>query len=366
MTSDRPYRAALLARGRRRGAAPPRRHAVRPARGRRAARGAGRIADAGAHGFVDVRGLASARHAPSLPRRRSSRPSPCSPFPPQPRRPRPSPVLRLARRLLRRRLPALLADRRAGRPATGSPTRLVRQGPQARLRAQARQLRLRGRDQRLDPQAQDEVRRPRPRRRELRRPDPGDRGREVPAQAPRPGQADHGLDRRQRRHRAASRRPTRSPASARRWSKVKANGKVLLKRLRKAAGPKTRIVGITYPDVILGSWVGENPNQDLAKLSVVAFQSLLNPALKEMYESVGGQLRRRHEGHRRLHAARADDDARALRRDPRRRRRGLPAHGLLHLPRHPPEREGLRADRGPGREDAPAQALARATGARSP
>ena len=69
---------------------------------------------------------------------------------------------------------------------------------------------------------------------------------------------------------------------------VKANGKVLLKRLRKATGKKTRIVGITYPDVILGSWVGENPNQDLAKLSVVAFQSLLNPALKEMYESVGG------------------------------------------------------------------------------
>jgi lysophospholipase L1-like esterase len=72
--------------------------------------------------------------------------------------------------------------------------------------------------------------------------------------------------------------------------KVKANGKVLLKRLRKAAGKKTRIVGITYPDVILGAWVGENPNQDLAKLSVVAFQSLLNPALKEMYTSVGGKF----------------------------------------------------------------------------
>jgi lysophospholipase L1-like esterase len=70
--------------------------------------------------------------------------------------------------------------------------------------------------------------------------------------------------------------------------KVKANGRALLKRLRKADGPNTRIVGITYPDVILGAWVGENPNQDLAKLSVVAFQSLLNPALKEMYESVGG------------------------------------------------------------------------------
>src|SRR5215213_557017 len=72
--------------------------------------------------------------------------------------------------------------------------------------------------------------------------------------------------------------------------KVKANGKKLLKRLRKAAGSKIRIVGITYPDVILGSWVGEQPNQDLAKLSVAAFQSLLNPALKEIYESVGGRF----------------------------------------------------------------------------
>ena len=72
--------------------------------------------------------------------------------------------------------------------------------------------------------------------------------------------------------------------------KVKANGKALLKRLRKAAGPRTRIVGITYPDVILGAWVGENPDQELAKLSVVAFRSLLNPALKAMYESVGGRF----------------------------------------------------------------------------
>jgi lysophospholipase L1-like esterase len=71
---------------------------------------------------------------------------------------------------------------------------------------------------------------------------------------------------------------------------VKANGKKLLERLRKAAGPKTRIVGITYPDVILGAWVGENPDQDLARLSVVAFRSLLNPALKQMYESVKGRF----------------------------------------------------------------------------
>ena len=73
--------------------------------------------------------------------------------------------------------------------------------------------------------------------------------------------------------------------------KVKANGKKLVKRLRKAAGKRTRIVGITYPDVILGSWVtGVKADQDLAALSVTAFQSLLNPALKAIYTSVGGKF----------------------------------------------------------------------------
>lgn len=73
--------------------------------------------------------------------------------------------------------------------------------------------------------------------------------------------------------------------------RVKANGKTLVKRLRKAAGKKVRIVGITYPDVILGSWVsGLQADRDLAALSVTAFKSLLNPALKEIYQSVGGRF----------------------------------------------------------------------------
>ena len=72
--------------------------------------------------------------------------------------------------------------------------------------------------------------------------------------------------------------------------KLEKNLATLLKRLRAAAGPKVRLVGTTYPDVILGSWVGENPNQDIAKLSVAAFQSLMNPALKKGYEKVGGQF----------------------------------------------------------------------------
>ena len=74
--------------------------------------------------------------------------------------------------------------------------------------------------------------------------------------------------------------------------RVKTNGKALLERLRKAAGKKVRIVGITYPDVILGAWVnpGDQAARDLAALSVVAFKSLLNPALKEMYRSVDGRF----------------------------------------------------------------------------
>jgi lysophospholipase L1-like esterase len=69
---------------------------------------------------------------------------------------------------------------------------------------------------------------------------------------------------------------------------VKANVNTLMKRLRKAAGKKARIVGITYPDVLLGEWV--RGNQDLAKLSLVAFQSLLNPALKDIYTSYGAKF----------------------------------------------------------------------------
>jgi lysophospholipase L1-like esterase len=72
---------------------------------------------------------------------------------------------------------------------------------------------------------------------------------------------------------------------------IRENGGELVKRLRKAAGRKVRIVGITYPDVVLGGWVsGQQADRDLAGLSVIAFRSLINPALKEVYESVGGRF----------------------------------------------------------------------------
>jgi len=61
-------------------------------------------------------------------------------------------------------------------------------------------------------------------------------------------------------------------------------------RLREAAGRKVRIVGTTYPNVLLGLWVGANPNQDLARLANVAFKDFINPALKKAYESAGGRF----------------------------------------------------------------------------
>lgn len=62
--------------------------------------------------------------------------------------------------------------------------------------------------------------------------------------------------------------------------------------LRKAAGKGVPIIGLTYPDVLLGLWVypKNSPNTSLASLSVTAFKSLINPALKKAYGKVKGQF----------------------------------------------------------------------------
>ena len=65
---------------------------------------------------------------------------------------------------------------------------------------------------------------------------------------------------------------------------IRKNVATIAKTLRRAAGPRVRIVGTTYPDVILGAWVnGDSTSRDLASLSTVAFRTLINPALKESY-----------------------------------------------------------------------------------
>ncbi len=72
-----------------------------------------------------------------------------------------------------------------------------------------------------------------------------------------------------------------------------------------AAGKKVRIIGITYPDVLLGLWVNSGPggtpantpafppspgNKNLAILSLTAFKSFINPALKAAYKTGGAKF----------------------------------------------------------------------------
>lgn len=71
---------------------------------------------------------------------------------------------------------------------------------------------------------------------------------------------------------------------------IKAGVTSIASQLRAAAGPKVPIIGSTYPDVILGTYVyPTNPAStaavNLANISVVAFKSLVNPALAQSYAS---------------------------------------------------------------------------------
>jgi lysophospholipase L1-like esterase len=73
------------------------------------------------------------------------------------------------------------------------------------------------------------------------------------------------------------------------------NVTVLATGLRAAAGPSVPIIGLTYPDVILGSYVyPKHPPTpaaiNLANLSVTAFKTLINPALAKAYGAVYGAL----------------------------------------------------------------------------
>jgi lysophospholipase L1-like esterase len=65
----------------------------------------------------------------------------------------------------------------------------------------------------------------------------------------------------------------------------------LLAGLRRAAGPRVPIIGITYPDVFLGLFVSNDPGQRMLAInSVPAFESVLNPALRAAYAAVGASF----------------------------------------------------------------------------
>ena len=71
---------------------------------------------------------------------------------------------------------------------------------------------------------------------------------------------------------------------------IKTNVAELAGDLRTAAGPAVPIVGLTYPDVILGQWVHPPISQSLATQSVTAFQALINPTLKTAYATAGASF----------------------------------------------------------------------------
>ncbi len=69
---------------------------------------------------------------------------------------------------------------------------------------------------------------------------------------------------------------------------VKQNLGTLVTGLRDAAGADVPIIGLTYPDVVLAAWLtGASDAQNLARLSVSAFQTFFNPALQSTYSAVG-------------------------------------------------------------------------------
>lgn len=70
-------------------------------------------------------------------------------------------------------------------------------------------------------------------------------------------------------------------------STIAANVTTLADGLRSAAGPGVTLVGLTYPDVILGQWVFPPVNQTLAEESVSAFHLLINPTLRQAYTGAG-------------------------------------------------------------------------------
>jgi lysophospholipase L1-like esterase len=78
-------------------------------------------------------------------------------------------------------------------------------------------------------------------------------------------------------------------------SSITTNVTALASDLRAVAGARVPIIGLTYPDVILGTYVfpSRSPSAaatSLANLSVVAFKALINPALSKAYAHSTGSF----------------------------------------------------------------------------
>ncbi|WP_197522963.1 GDSL-type esterase/lipase family protein [Actinokineospora pegani] len=74
-------------------------------------------------------------------------------------------------------------------------------------------------------------------------------------------------------------------------SRLRGNLAELLTELRAAAGPDVPIIGLTYPDMLLGAWLRDGQRgKDIAAASVGVFRDRLNTALREEYSEVGAEF----------------------------------------------------------------------------
>lgn len=72
---------------------------------------------------------------------------------------------------------------------------------------------------------------------------------------------------------------------------VRKNVTSIVKQLRAAGGKKLRIIGSTYPDVVLGAWVRPEfgtSGPTIAAESLTSFAQSVNPGLRQAYASAGG------------------------------------------------------------------------------
>jgi lysophospholipase L1-like esterase len=90
---------------------------------------------------------------------------------------------------------------------------------------------------------------------------------------------------------ACAQAPDPTPCVVQALQTVGRNVLAAARRLRRAAGPRVRIVGTTYPDVLLGLYAGGDPAaQSLAAQTVTAFRTFINPTLEGAYAAAGGRL----------------------------------------------------------------------------
>ena len=61
----------------------------------------------------------------------------------------------------------------------------------------------------------------------------------------------------------------------------------LCRSVHAAAGGGVPIVGLTYPNVLLGAWVHHPTSKSMAALSVAAFKLVVNPVLERAYDDNG-------------------------------------------------------------------------------